>query len=168
MASLLMILPLVVSFSFPAMRQGWFDLTSIGQRVDLINRAAGANPTASAASHVLLGIGVGSYGESQYGNPFAGTHNMFFDMFIAGGALQLGGLLLLCAYTWLTVVRTGLDSVTQMIGGLAVAAVAVLSFREFDLNYLGVSALPSLLLGWFIGEALGPSGGLFKKPGAVT
>lgn len=161
--SLLMILPLVLSFVFPAMRQGWFDLTSMGQRVDMIHHAAGAKPPGSAASNMLLGIGVGSYGESQYGNPFSGTHNMFIDLFISGGVLQLSGLLILFAYACFAVVRSGLGSVTQVIGGLAIAAVTALSFREFDLNYLGVSALPSLLIGWFIGEALGPSKGVFKK-----
>lgn len=175
LAALVMILPLAVSFCLPAMRVAWFDMSSMDQRMVLAYQAiefealglgAGSGGAWGALMKVvqpvlnlLLGIGVGTYGEKLVGNPFAGTHNMFLDMFIAGGLIQVLGLLVLIGYSWLVVLSKGLRSVTQMVGGMAILAVVVLAFREFDLNYLGVLALPALLFGWLIGEALGhPSG----------
>jgi len=198
----LMMLPLVVSLLLPAMRLRWFDMSSVDERVDMIEavdlktamRAPFSLTVRSASSAgadagflavamaaiantllpiwdwlvdvvrqvmiVLAGLGVGTYGMQIKGSPFAGTHNMLLDMFIAGGALQVGGLLLLLAWAWLAVLRRGFGDVPRLIAGMAMVAMLVLSFREFDLNYLGVSALPALLLGWFMGEALG------RTPGA--
>ena len=175
-----MILPLVVSFCLPAMRMAWFDMSSMDQRMVLAYQAiefealglwAGSGGAWGALMkavqpvlNLLLGIGVGTYGEKLVGNPFASTHNMFLDMFIAGGLIQVIGLLVLIGYSWSVVLSKGLRSVTQMIGGMAILAVVVLSFREFDLNYLGVLALPALLFGWLIGEALGhPSGAAMAR-----
>lgn len=189
LGALLMMLPLVVSLILPAMRLRWFDLSSMDERMGMIEAVdlktvlrgqlgalgalgapAGDAGVLAIAWHwlvgvvqqvlvFLLGMGVGTYGLQMLGSPFAGTHNMLLDMFIAGGLVQVGGLLTLIGFAWLAVVRRRLGSVTQPIGGMALVAVLVLSFREFDLNYLGVSALPALLLGWFIGEALGGSPG---------
>ncbi len=180
LAALIMILPLVVSFCLPAMRMAWFDMSSMDQRMVLAYQAiefealglwAGSGGAWGALMkavqpvlNLLLGIGVGTYGEKLVGNPFASTHNMFLDMFIAGGLIQVIGLLVLIGYSWSVVLSKGLRSVTQMIGGMAILAVVVLSFREFDLNYLGVLALPALLFGWLIGEALGhPSGAAMAR-----
>jgi len=167
LACVFMLLPLIVSVSFPAMRAGWFDNSSIVERLNQITSlAAGTHAagTHAAGTHaagnfnnlidLLIGKGVGVYGTEYFNNPFAGMHNMFIDIFLAGGVTQLLGLIILFTYALYRVGRRHRRSIEEIIGGVAVLAVVILSFREFNLNYLGVSAFLSLLLGLLLGEAI--------------
>jgi hypothetical protein len=155
-ACLIMVLPLVVSLSLEHMRVAWFDMSSSNERIrqltELLHSPKGES---SQLSEWFLGWGVGAYGRTQFGSSFAGTHNLFVDIFMAGGVIQLVGLLSLFIFALYSATRGGWSMGSQVIGGLAVVAVILLSLREFDLNYLGVTSLPSLLLGYLLGASLG-------------
>lgn len=152
----IMVLPLVVSLSLEHMRFAWFDVSSNNERIrQLAELAQSTKGESSQLSEWLLGGGVGAYGRTQFGSSFAGTHNLFVDIFLAGGVVQLVGLLSLFIFALYSATRGGWSMGSQVIGGLAVVAVILLSLREFDLNYLGVTSLPSLLLGYLLGASLG-------------
>lgn len=214
--ALLLLLPLLLTLSFPAMRSSWLDLYSMNARLEMtkdaikhfestivqederktsalsdylrsdeevnnvikhrestIERAdergaiAPSDNLPPRKTHILLqeqagssiltslfGMGIGVYGRQIWGSPFAGTHNMYFDILLSGGIIQLCGLMILLVYPLYVLLRSKNPSLRRLLGGLGIAAVAVLSLREFDMNYLGVSAMPALLLGLFIGVTL--------------
>lgn len=164
-AALFMLLPLIVSLLFPAMREAWLDLTSVSLRMTYLEQAPELivrqqRDAMSSVAEVLFGNGVGTYGLSFFGSSFSGTHNMFLDMFFSGGIVQLIAFLALMAHPVIKTMRSyksGTVAIVQTLSCMAIASTVILSFREFDLNYLGVSSLPALLVGWFVGAAERPA-----------
>ncbi|MBF6617706.1 MAG: O-antigen ligase family protein [Candidimonas sp.] len=149
--------PVLLSLALPDMRSHWLQLGSMQSRVEQWNRVVAASAsTSSSYLDMVFGGGAGSYGMETSGSAASGTHNLFLDTYLWGGALGLTGLtLLLVAYPGVMFSRTllsgGQFSVRQITGLLGVVAIFTLGMREFDLSYLHVTAIPAILTGLFIG-----------------
>lgn len=147
-----MFLPLAVTIASSQMRGIWLEFSSLESRVQQLAQVAETKAIDNLSPFsALFGNGIGSYGEQLFGYSFAGTHNLFVDVFLAGGILQVIGLLVLFCLPITQAFKASGGNFTARIGGLGLIGVSFLSFREFDLNYLGVSAFPALLVGFLAG-----------------
>lgn len=154
-----MMLPFLLTLSTESMRSAWIDTSSIETRIAQLSEFAQAELAGPGSLHDVLdwsrfvGYGVGEYGLRVYNYPFASAHNLFVDSFLSGGLFRLLGLLLLLFAPFVAVAWLRRLDYIRAIGVVALLSISALSFREFALNYLGVSALAAFLVGFFIGVA---------------
>lgn len=156
-----LILPMVLSFTLPALREGWGDLTTVETRVDQwhaeIGKSMGEGGDGrSVVERFFVGYGPGGYGLARFGQVDAGTHNLFLDVWFGAGVTGLIGLLLLF-FRACTRALTGLLTEPRnqacLASLLGLAAIGALGFREYPLAYLYASGMEGLLLGIFAGLA---------------
>ena len=164
-ATCLFLTPLITSFLFDDMRSAWVNFDSVAVRYEMAGSfvedyfflgrgTVRGEGEGGFLYSLLLGQGVGSYGEENFSYVFAGTHNLFLDIFYSWGLVSLIGVLVLFVHPFYVAFKEGVGSHKQAFGLIGLISIFILSFREFDLNYLGVSAFPAFLFGVFLGLAL--------------
>lgn len=148
--------PFIVSVSTNRFRQHWIYLASITTRIEFwIELEQDIRQDPDATSKILMGLGPGQYGILRVGLPERSTHNLFLDVWLAGGILGISGFVIwmITAMYFANKGYFGSDDERRRLGGLfgllGLTAIAGLGLREYALAYLYATSMGAVLLAVF-------------------
>lgn len=102
-----------------------------------------------------MGLGPGQYGILKVGLPERSTHNLYLDVWLAGGILGISGFVIWIIMAVYSANKGYFGSDDErrrmcgLFGLLGITAVAVLGLRPYDLTYLYASSMGAVLLAVF-------------------
>lgn len=150
--SLMLLIPLLVSFSAEGFREHWRDTDTITYRVAELRNVSKAPLDAKT---VVFGYGLKDHSQESYGSTKSGTHNFFVNIWLNSGLPGLIGIIALMtcgSFYYRRLLRSGVSAL-HVFGSLGLLAIALLGFRQFELTNLNVTSMAAVMLGVFVAMA---------------